>query len=257
MRRYKCPICGRYWEDANPPLPPDSPPEEKAIKPCKDCAIAIKDGKRKIVKEPMGMTPSISIKEKSEKIETLVEESPESYIAKAVERCDNILANIRDEALRQRVHGLSRRLMIAYSFLVAHRVELYEKIADIISGIEAIKDLMGVEEANNLYEKYRLLLRLVEGPIKLKENDLDFENDNLDLLIKLLRDDVAELYLVPKGWIIDKPLWFRDYHHTEKEDLTKLKYDLHEVSKYIENIPGALKKSLNEIINELRGKITS
>jgi len=147
--------------------------------------------------------------------------------------------------------------MIAYSFLVAHRVELYEKIADIISGIEAIKDLMGVEKANNLYEKYRLLLRLVEGPIKLKENDLDFENDNLDLLIKLLRDDVAELYLVPKGWIIDKSLWFSDYHHTKKEDLTKLKYDLHEVSKYIENIPGALKKSLNEIINELRGKITS
>jgi len=45
----------------------------------------------------------------------------------------------------------------------------------------------------------------------------------MDLLIKLLKNGMTELYLVPKGWIIEKPLWFKDYCHVEREDLMKLK----------------------------------
>ena len=252
MLRYKCPKCGKYWEDANPPIFPDMPSGERAEKVCKDCIMRKKIDISEIKEISTPVEKSLeSSRETTMKAETPVMEPLENDIARAINICDNILTNVKDETLRERIHKLSQNLMVAFSFIISDKVKLYEELRLIVSELDSFSRIIDKKVATELRERYRLWFELAKGPVKLGESDLNPDSGNIDLLIRFLKHDVAELYVVPKGWVIDRPLWFKDYYVVEESDFMKLKYGLEEIRDLIKNVPETLRSSLNKIIEDM------
>ena len=252
MILYRCPRCGRYWEDAGPPLFHDRPPSERAEKICPECASKIsREAETYISPAPfqgrlgteLRIRQEFTIKDK---------EHVKECIAQAIDRCDNMLANTMDTNLRDRIHEISQKLMVAYSFITSDNVKLYSRLRRTTLQLESLRKSLRDERINKVYEKYSLVLNLIDGPIKLGEEILDTEDNSINLIRRLLRENIAELYLVPKGWIIDRPLWFKEYYQVTKNDYRKLRYNLGKLEEYLREFPEAMKKSLNCLLAELK-----
>jgi len=247
MIQYKCPKCGRFWEDANPPRYPDMPPEERAEKICPTCAVM----ESRYRERPITVSREERLLEKPiVRLGETQSRRPEEYIAESIEILSAALNYVKNNDVRERIHEISRYLAVAYSFIISDNVEIYEGLWKIASGRKIILSKLGEEVL--LSDEHRILCKVSEGPIKLEKPLTD---RLADFLKKLLEKNIIEIYVIPRGWVMDKYLWFKDYRMSEEEDLTRARNAIEKVEENIKHIPQVFVETLKEKIKELRGML--
>jgi len=223
------------------------PPGERAEKVCPNCAVI----ESRYRERPIIISKDERILERPVmEMRGAQSKRPEECIAELFEILSDALNYVKNRDLRERIHEISRHLAVAFSFVISDNVKIYEGLWKITSGREIILSKLGEDVLVN--DIHKILCKVSEGPIKLEKPVM---GKFADFLEKLLEKNVVEIYVVPKGWFVDKHLWFKDHQTIEREDLMRVRNAIERVEENIKHIPQIFIETLKDKIDKLKSML--
>ena len=213
----------------------------------------------------------------------------ESVLAKIMDLCCKALINVSWKSSSQREYGLWLGLIsLANKLYIAFAIAKNRMLQDLIRIIQGDQTVNAKSfvESGLVTEKYKIdkdnlpsviegrneeeilkalrkyltcfsevrsevknyIEKLLDSPVKIQLDILPKEN----VIAKLVKCGLCELYLVPKGYPIDKLLWFTSPRYISRQsNLSKANNLIYEMLQQTEELPEIFKKYLEPQIKSL------